>query len=119
MSVAPKPVLDPLHDCLGFGCAAMCGQPAGTLRKPHAHEEYCDAQGGTDGECNTPADVHWQNGLVEEHDGSDSTQGGADQEAAVDGKVGPPAYACRHQLLDRRIDGCVLSADARAGQEPE
>ncbi len=43
----------------------------------------------------------------------------ADPEAAVDGEVDAAAQARRDQFLDRRVDGRVFAADARAGQEAE
>ena len=42
---------------------------------------------------------------------------GAEPVAAVDREVDPAAHARRDQLVDRRVDGGVLAADAEAGEE--
>jgi hypothetical protein len=56
---------------------------------------------------------------VQEHDRDRGAERRADPETAVDGEIGAAAIARRDQLLDRRVDRRIFTADAGAGEEAE
>ena len=96
---------------------AMGHQPARRFRQPQAHEEDDEAEHGPDQKRQAPSQIRRQQVGIEHHQRSRRAERGADPEAAVDDEIGPAAVARRHQLLNGRIDGGVLAADAGAGEE--
>ena len=55
---------------------------------------------------------------IEQQEGGERAEDGPEPVRAVDPDIGAPAVACGHHLVDRRVDSRVLTADARAGDEP-
>ena len=104
---------------LGLLHLAVRHQPARALRDVPAQVDDHQAHHRTDQEAEPPAPVI----------GSDVSSSktrfadGADQRAgpigAVDRDVDPAAVLGRDQLVDRRVDRGVLTADAHPGHEPE
>src|SRR5690349_17369370 len=119
MALQAEGRLEVLHDRFCLLRSTVCDHPAGAFGDPKAHEEDHDAQNGPDEEGDAPTDVAPEHRWIEQHDRAGRPERSADPEAAVDDKVRPAAHPARDQLLDGRVDGRVLAADAGTSQEAE
>ena len=97
----------------------MGHQPAGAFRNPASHQEDDQSYQSSDQEREPPAKPRIDKGRIEQDDRAARPQRCSDPETSVDQKIGPAAQARGNKLLDCRIDGSVLAADAGAGEEPE
>jgi hypothetical protein len=82
------------------------------------HEQDRHGQHRAECERDTPADVFGKPAWLEQHDAQAGAGRGAEPEAAVDREIDEAAHARGDQLVDRRVDSRVLSADAEARQKP-
>lgn len=84
-----------------------------------AYQQDDQAEDDTEGETEPPAEVLGEDVGVQHHDGQQGATDRAQPVAAVDDEVDPAPVEGRDQLVDRRVDGRVLAADAEAGEEAE
>jgi hypothetical protein len=88
--------LDLVDQLLGLLVAAVDEQPAGALGDVAPHQQDAQAEDGAKAEGDPPADVGGEQVLVQQH----QRQGGPEH------------------LVDGRVDGRALPADAGPGEEP-
>ncbi len=93
--------------------------PAWALRHVPPDQQDDQAEDDAQGEAEPPAEVLGEDVGVQHHDGQQRAADRAEPVAAVDDEVDPAAVLGRDQLVDRRVDGRVLAADAEAGEEAE
>ncbi len=93
--------------------------PPRTLRHMPAYEQDHEAQDDAQGERETPAQVLREVVRVEHDDRKQRPADRAEPVAAVDDEIDPAPVLRGDQLVDRRVDGRVLPADAEAGEEAE
>src|SRR6185503_6048589 len=102
-------------DLLPLVLAAVDEQPARALRNVAPDQRDADGEHRAEAERQAPAEGRTHDRRVEQRDGQEGPGRGTDPEGAVDGDVDPPAVPRRDELVDRRVDGGVLTTDARAG----
>jgi hypothetical protein len=102
---------------LRIALPAVDEQPPGALWDSAAHQEDEQPEQGTEAEREPPAEVGGEDRLVEQQQGEQATGGRPHPVAAVDGDVDLATVAGGDQLVDRRVDRGVLTADARPGEE--
>jgi bifunctional non-homologous end joining protein LigD len=107
--------LDPFDLSFGFLFPPMHEQPAGTLGQVLAHEENDDAEYGTGQECHPPRVTCRE--IVLDQEGDDGAEEGTAPVGPVHCDVHSTAVLGRNELVDGRIDGGVLAADAHARHE--
>ena len=110
-------VLDLTDDPLGLVVAAVQREPARALGHVAAHEQNAERQDRPHPNVSAPADVRVEQVRIQQDRRDGGAERGAQPVAAVDGEVDPAAHPCRDQLVDGRVDGGVLAADAEAGEE--
>ena len=96
---------------------AVDEQPARALRHVPPHDQDSEPEDRAHPERQPPADVGREQVVVEQHERAECAAGRAEPVRAVDHQVHAPAHARGDQLVDRRVDGGVLAADAGAGEE--
>jgi hypothetical protein len=109
--------LDVTHDARGALLAPVDEQPSGRLGDVATHEQDGDAEHRTETERDPPAEVLREVVLVEEVHRQRRAERRAQPEGPVDDEVDAATEPGRDQLVDRGVDGCVLTADARAREE--
>src|SRR6195256_3461500 len=119
LAVVAQRAFDLRHDDFGFVVVAVRGEPARAFGDPHPHEQDPGAEDGADQEGQPPAELRIDHARVEDDERNDRAERGADPETAVDDEIRASAVARGDHFLDRRVDGGVFAADARAGQETE
>ena len=84
-----------------------------------ADEQDAESDDGAGREREPPAEIALEHGGVEQEQRRETADGGTHPIAPVDRQVHLPPVACWDQLIDGRVDGRVLAADAGAGEEAE
>ena len=97
----------------------MGHQPSGAFRNPQAHKKDGERQACANQERGAPAQLGIDNGRIKQHNRTGGPHSRTEPEAAVDDEVSPPAKPGWDEFLDGGIDGRVLAADARPGDETE
>jgi hypothetical protein len=101
---------------LGLVGTAVHDLPPRALGQVPPDEDDDDAEDRPDRETDAPGDARLE--LVEQDEGADVRQQGAEPVGPVDHDVDAAAELRRDQLVDGRVDRRVLAADAHAGDEP-
>ena len=107
------------HDPLRLGRIAVDHQPARALGDVAPQDQHRRADGGAETEGEAPGIRLRNPGRVQQQHRDARAQGRSEPEAGVDAEVDVTAHPPRNQLVDRRIDGGVFTADPGAGQRPE
>ena len=107
-----------LDDLLALVLAAVDEQPPGALGHVPSHDEDADGQDRAEAERQPPAQGRVEDLGVEEGDRQQRAGRGPDPERPVDRDVHPSAVLLGDELVDRRVDRCVLPTDAHPGDEP-
>jgi hypothetical protein len=115
----PPHALDLPDDALALGHAAMRHQPARALGMNRRSQQDRETQHGADAERDAPARIRRQQSRIEQHHRADAPPSAAPIQKLPLTRGRAAAVAGRHQLLDRRVDGRVFAADARAGEQAE
>ena len=97
----------------------MGHEPAGTFRDepPDEHDAY--PKDGSQSEAQTPSQMFRNEKRVQQDNGEKRAACRAKPPTAVDRQVDLSAPTGRDEFVDSGIDRCILSTDARAGQEAE
>jgi hypothetical protein len=90
---------------------------SGAFRDVTPDQQDDQAEDDAEREAHPPADVDGQ--LVGRGHGDQGPGGRPRPVGAVDDDVDAPAVPAGDQLVNGRVDGRVLAADAESGQEPE
>ena len=110
--------LDVADRLLGKLVLAMRHQPPGAFRHEAAEQQDAKAECGADAETEPPADIRGEQALVEQERNSKRSCRCAEPETAVDDSQ-HHRDTCWNKLIDRGIDGRVLSANAEPGDHPK
>ena len=105
-------------DLLALVLAAVDEQPPRALGHVPPHDQDADGEDRAEAEGEPPAPGRVDDRRVEQRDREQRAGRRPDPERAVDRDVDATAVLRRDQLVDGRVDGGVLAADAHAGQEP-
>src|SRR4051794_18992641 len=112
--------LDVGDDPLGRLDVTVDGQPARALRDPAPQKKHNEAERRTGLEGNLPPGKPEDRPEAVEHEHrAQRAESRAQPEAAVDDKTRTPAGLRRHELLHRRADCRVLTADAEPRDETQ
>ncbi len=114
--VAAHLVLDVGDRLLGGLGATVHHLPARALRQVAPHHQDDQAEHRSDEEADPPGDGQAQR--VEQDERAERAEDRAGPVGAVHRDVHPAPVAGRDQLVDGRVDGRVLTADAHSGDEP-
>src|SRR5688572_19369698 len=110
-------ILDPAHDRLGLFPAPMHEEPARAFGHVAPHEQDRESKHAAEPERNAPTPLRADEVGVQENDAQSCSHGGADPERPVDGEIDASAQPGGDELVDRRVDRRVFTANAEAGQE--
>src|ERR1700733_12250759 len=94
-------------------------QPAWTLRNIKAEDQHCSPQAAANPECVAPASRGGDTVTMEQEQGCYRPQRGAHPEGPVDGQIYGAANLAGNELVNRRVDRGVFSANPAAGEETE
>jgi hypothetical protein len=89
--------------------------PAGALGDVAPHQQDAEAEDRAKAEGQPPAQVGGEQVLVQQQQRQGGPERRPEPERAVDDQVDPAAEAGRDELVDGRVDGRVLAADAGPG----
>ena len=111
-------LLDLCNNAVAFTFSTVDEQPAWALRHIAADQQHGYGKDGTKTERQPPTNRGIDERRVQQRDGEQCTADGAYPERAVDHNVHSPPVVRGDQLVDRGVDGRVLTADPRTSQEP-
>ena len=119
VSLRTDHLLDLAHHVPCLLDAPMHDEPSRTLGQMPACEDDDEPDERPDGEADAPTEPDRQDARIEEDEGAERSEGGAEPIRPVDREVGTATNARRKELVDRRVDRGVFAADARAREEAE
>ena len=105
-------------NAFAFTFSTVDEQPARALRHIAADEEHGYGKDRTKTERQPPTDRGIDKRRVQQRDGEQCSTDRADPERAVDHNVHSTPVVRGDQLVDRGVDGRVLTADPGPSQEP-
>lgn len=108
-----------VHDLFGLIVAAMNDQPTRAFGDVVTEKDDADAKERSETEGESPGELLRNEVAVEEDDRDSSAECGSEPVGGVDDKVDAAAQTGRDKFVDGGVDGCVLAADAEAGDEAE
>ena len=116
LPVPERGFLDAADGLLGLLHATVGDEPAWAFREIAPDEDDHERQGRADQEANAPSFARSQR--AEQQERRERANDRAEPVGAVDPHVGASPVPRGHHLIDRRVDGRVLAADAHAGDDP-
>src|SRR5690349_20464405 len=110
-------VLDHGHDLISLLEASMHHQPAWAFRNVAPHENDGQSKDRAHTKAEAPADIHWEQVRVEQDGRQESPNRCTHPPGTVDREIHMATHTCRNELINRGVNGRVLTADTCAGEE--
>src|SRR5580704_288262 len=109
--------LDRPNGRLGFVYPAVRKEPARTLGNESAKINDRDADDRTDAETEAPSEPVRNDSGIQDHERRRRSHRSSQPETAIDDQIDTAAQTRRDQLIDRGVDGGILTADSGSRDE--